>query len=74
MFVGLNQKPINKMENTIKINDKVIFRTAGHIKGKTGVVEKITTDGYSVRLDNSPLKFFSLIEAKKNEVILVESN
>ena len=62
------------MKNTIKINDKVIFTTEGHIKGKTGVVEKITTDGYDVRLDNSPLKFFSLISAKKDEVILVDQN
>ena len=62
------------MENTIKINDKVIFTNGTHIKGKTGVVEAITTDGYNVRLDNSELKFFSLISAKKNEVSLVEQN
>ena len=62
------------MENTIKINDKVIFITGTHIKGETGVVEAITTDGYDVRLDNSPLKFFPVITAKKDEVSLVEQN
>jgi hypothetical protein len=57
----------------IQINDKVIFTTEGSIKGKTGVVKEITTDGYIVRMDKSALAFFSLIAANKDEVSLVVS-
>lgn len=59
------------MENIIKVGTRVVFIVGGHIQGKTGVVEHITTDGYNVRLDNSPLKFFSLISAMKHEIELV---
>jgi hypothetical protein len=62
------------MEKTIEINDKVVFTAQGRINGLTGVVENITETGYLVRLDNSPLKFFNLISAKKDEVNLVMSN
>ena len=59
------------MENIIKIGSRVVFIVGSHIKGKTGIVEQVTTDGYTVRLDNSQLKMFNLIGAMKHEVKLV---
>jgi ribosomal protein L24 len=59
------------MENIIKIGSRVVFIVGGHIKGKTGIVEQVTPDGYTVRLDNSHLKMFNLIGAMKHEVKLV---
>ena len=62
----------DKMEKEIKVSSKVVFTTKGHINGLTGVVEEVSNNGYVVRLNNSPLKFFNLIDAKKDEVILAD--
>jgi hypothetical protein len=59
------------MENIIKIGSRVVFIVGTHINGKTGIVERVTTDGYTVRLDNSQLKMFNLIGVMKHEVKLV---